>query len=50
MQLGKVLAQDVRTIFQAKQSKAAEEEIAKQTASNFNPATNYLLSAYLKHM
>ena len=50
VELGKVLAKDVRNIFQAKQTKVADDEIAKQTAAKFNPATNYLLTAYLKQL
>ena len=50
VELGKVLAKDVRNIFQAKQSKASDEEISHQTSAKFNPATNFLLSKYLENM
>lgn len=50
VELGKVLAKDVRNVFQAKQGKASSEELAKQTAAKFNPATNFLLTKYLKNL
>ena len=41
VELGKVLAKDVRTVFAAKKSGVAQD------LSKFNPATKHLLEAYL---
>ena len=49
VELGKVLAKDVRGVFHAKQNHVSEDDIAKQTLAKFNPATNFLLTQYLKH-
>ena len=50
VELGKVLAKDVRGVFQAQEAKKPESEIAQQCQAKFNPATNYLLSQYLQNM
>jgi glucose-6-phosphate isomerase len=52
VELGKVLAKDVRNVFAAKQTAGSDanvEEISKQSSSKFNPATNYLLKHYLQN-